>query len=196
MNNNTKLPLSKQELILAIKENFKPKYLFFWGHHSKDHIDISKSCLSQWYLAYFEINKILYPSAEHFMMAEKARLFKDEEILNKILNAKHPGEAKQLGREIRYYNEDLWQQHRFNIVVTGNLEKFKQNIELKDFLINTGDRVLVEASPLDRIWGIGLAENQPEASSPEHWLGLNLLGFALMKVRHLLQDIDRIQRSP
>jgi ribA/ribD-fused uncharacterized protein len=101
----------------------------------------------------------------------------------KILSASHPDVAKKLGREAKGFDEAKWVEHRFEIVVRGNEAKFGQNAALKQFLLNTGQRVLVEASPVDRVWGIGLAEDNPEAANPEQWPGLNLLGFALMKVR-------------
>lgn len=178
--------LNKNELIQALQAGLKVKYLFFWGHQSLNKESIGKQCLSQWYMASFEINNIRYPSAEHYMMAEKARLFNDQKLAQQILNAKHPGEAKALGRQIFKFDETLWEQHRFDIVVKGNIGKFQQNIRLKEFLLYTGDRILVEASPRDKIWGIGLTEKNPAASHPKDWPGLNLLGFALMKVRATL----------
>lgn len=180
------LVFSKESLIQAIQEGFKPKYLFFWGHQAKNNQVIAKECLSQWYPSSFSIQDITYATAEHYMMAQKARLFQDEMVFQKILTVKHPAEAKKLGREIQGFEQDLWEQHRFDIVVKGNLAKFQQNLPLKDFLLNTGDKIIVEASPVDKIWGIGLAQSQTQVLQPEHWLGLNLLGFALMKVRALL----------
>jgi len=131
---------------------------------------------------------VVYPTAEHYMMAEKARLFEDNSTREKILSAGHPRAAKQLGREVRDFNEEIWAQHRYAIVVRGNEAKFAQNDELKLFLLNTKNRILVEASPVDRIWGIGLAADDPHVENPENWKGLNLLGFALMQVRAQLQE--------
>jgi ribA/ribD-fused uncharacterized protein len=124
-----------------------------------------------------------YPTAEHFMMAEKARLFSDEEARAKILAAKSPAAAKKLGRTVRGFHEQRWDRARFDIVVAGSRAKFSQNPELGAFLAGSRDRVLVEASPVDRIWGIGLAAANPDASRPDKWRGLNLLGFALMQAR-------------
>ncbi len=121
------------------------------------------------------------------MMAAKARLFGDEVALQKILDASHPGEVKKLGRTVSNFNEDTWREERFRLVVEGNLAKFSQNEPLAQFLKNTGDRVLVEASPYDRIWGIGLAASDKHAEEPSFWKGLNLLGFALMDVRNRLR---------
>lgn len=180
------LPISKETLIAAIDAGLKPKYLFFWGHQIKDKSNLGKECLSQWYGASFEIDQIIYQTAEHYMMVQKALLFKAHSLADKIIHASHPGEAKRLGREIPLFDEKIWQQHRFEIVVKGNLAKFEQNELLKSFLLKTGDRIIVEASPIDKIWGIGLSQDQVEAIDPKLWVGLNLLGFALMKVRSLL----------
>jgi hypothetical protein len=121
------------------------------------------------------------------MMAEKARLFGDEAIRQEILATTHPKQAKALGRQVANFDNDTWVKHRFEIVVQGNKAKFSQHESLRTFLHNTGKRVLVEASPVDKIWGIGLAEDHPDAIAPERWQGLNLLGFALMVVREQLQ---------
>ena len=130
---------------------------------------------------------VSYPSAEHYMMAAKARLCGDAEAAGKILAVTHPGAAKALGRQVRGFDEQCWAEHRFDVVVAGNMAKFGQHQQLQDFLAGTGSRVLVEASPRDRVWGIGLAASDQRAASPEHWPGLNLLGFALMEVRHQLR---------
>ena len=120
-------------------------------------------------------------------MAAKARLSGDAEAVGKILAAPHPGAAKALGRRVRGFEEQLWAEHRFDVVVAGNMAKFGQHRQLQDFLAGTGSRVLAEASPRDRVWGIGLAAGDERAESPERWPGLNLLGFALMEVRHQLR---------
>ncbi|WP_370949188.1 NADAR family protein [Amycolatopsis sp. cg5] len=168
---------------LATTQN-RPKFLYFWGHQGQA---VSKSCLSQWWPADFTVDGHTYATAEHYMMTAKALLFDDPVTADKIRNASHPNEAKTLGRQITGFDERVWTEHRQDIVVTGNLAKFGQNAEIKTFLLNTGDRVLVEASPLDRIWGIGLAEDDERAADPDRWLGLNLLGFALMEVRERLR---------
>ena len=121
------------------------------------------------------------------MMAQKALLFNDLEIFNQIIAAKSPAEAKALGRQVRQFDEATWNRQRSAIVVRGNLEKFRQHPDLQEFLLSTKERVLVEASPVDRIWGIGLAADSERAENPKQWQGLNLLGFALMEVRDLLR---------
>lgn len=177
-----------ESLLAEVRKGFHHKYLFFWGHRPQKDGQIGKQCLSQWWSSAFEIDGVVYPTAEHYMMAEKARLFDDNEARRKILSTSHPGTAKKLGREVEGFDEVVWSQHRFGIVVRGNVAKFRQNIELREFLLNTKQRVLVEASPTDRIWGIGLTADDPDVENPEKWKGLNLLGFALMKVRAELQS--------
>ena len=174
---------SKEDLIYRLNYGDRVKYLFFWGHQPKYYGSIDKSCFSHWYDASFELDGVKYPTAEHYMMAEKARLFKDDKMLTQIVNVTHPGEAKKLGRQVKGFKQEVWLKHRFSIVVRGNLGKFSQNQDLKTFLLHTGDRILVEASPRDHIWGIGIEQNHPDAENPYRWKGLNLLGFALMEVR-------------
>lgn len=98
---------------------------------------LTSSCLSQWYGSSFKKDGITYPTAEHWMMAEKARLFKDEDMLQKIIKSKSPSEAKKLGRKVKGFKNDVWLDHRYEIVKQGNLLKFAQNPSLKDFLLNT-----------------------------------------------------------
>jgi ribA/ribD-fused uncharacterized protein len=167
------------------------KYLFFWGHQPTRNDSVTKTCFSQWFEAGFDIDDIHYPTAEHYMMAEKARLFADEEIRSKILTATHPKQAKDYGRKVRNFDPVLWEEQRLSIVVRGNLAKFEQNPDLREFLLGTGDRILVEASPVDKIWGIGLAADHPDAMFPEKWPGLNLLGIALMEVRSKIMNTER-----
>jgi ribA/ribD-fused uncharacterized protein len=177
---------SREDLVLLVKAGTRLPYLFFWGHRPLPNGEIGKPCFSQWWPATFVVSGASYPSAEHFMMAEKARLFGDEDTRAQILDAASPKAAKELGRRVRNFDEAVWSKSRFEFVVAGNLAKFSQNPELKAFLLSTGHQVLVEASPVDRIWGIGLAANDERAMKPEAWRGLNLLGFALMEVRERL----------
>ncbi|WP_116244131.1 NADAR family protein [Nocardiopsis sp. FIRDI 009] len=161
----------------------RPKYVHFWGHRPPASGGVSASCLSQWWPADFTVDGTAYATAEHYMMAGKARLFDDAETAERIVAAGHPGEAKKLGRQVRGFDQATWEEARFGIVVDGNVAKFGQNPDLRSFLLGTGDRVLVEASPRDRVWGIGLSARNENAERPEHWRGLNLLGFALMEAR-------------
>ena len=174
----------------ACRQGYRPKYLFFWGHQPRRDGIIGKECLSQWWEAGFNIDEVHYLTAEHYMMAEKARFFRDLETRDKIIKAPHPGAAKKLGRQVRGFDEMQWRAARFEIVVRANREKFSQNDPIRAFLLGTKARVLVEASPVDRVWGIGLAADDDGASRPEQWRGLNLLGFALMEVREQLQGED------
>lgn len=180
-------PLSVPELLRKIEAGWAPEYLYFWGHHAEPGEPAGKHVLSQWRECAFEIDGIRYPSAEHYMMAEKARMFGDDDTLARILAAPHPGDAKAWGRRVRNFARAQWEAGCFDIVVRGNLAKFGQNAELRTYLDSTGEQVLVEASPEDRIWGVGLAVDDPRIQNPAHWRGLNLLGFALMKVRATLR---------
>jgi ribA/ribD-fused uncharacterized protein len=178
-------------LLDQLEQGHRVKYLLFWGHQPSKTGEITKTCFSQWWLADFVVAGVMYPSAEHWMMAEKARLFGDGAILEKILAAKSPAEAKKLGREIRGFVPELWDERKYEIVRSGSFHKFSQNKPLADFLLGTHDRVLVEASPVDPIWGIGLAADAADAENPAQWRGENLLGFALMEVRDELNGRPR-----
>ncbi|MCT4591170.1 MAG: NADAR family protein [Carboxylicivirga sp.] len=181
----------KYNIYKTIKEfqaGTKQKFLFFWGHQKQRNGEISQSCMSQWWPADFEIEGVRYKSSEHFMMAEKARLFDDLATREKIIQSKSPGEAKQLGRGVIGFKEDVWLQQRYEIVKCGNFEKFGQNKDLAAFLLSTKNRILVEASSVDTIWGIGLSKESEHCKNPLMWRGLNLLGFALMEVRDELLE--------
>ena len=119
-------------------------------------------------------------------MAEKAKTFGDDDAYSRVLTSSHPSSAKQIGREIKSYDDAVWSKARYAVVVAGSVAKFTQNIDLKESLLETGDKVLVEASPFDPIWGIGLGAEDPMASNPLHWKGDNLLGFALMDAREAI----------
>lgn len=178
---------SVEDLIQASGRKERFKYVFFWGHTPPADGSVGKACFSQWWMAPFKFDGITYPTAEHYMMAGKARLFGDQEAADKIIASKHPKQAKAFGRTVRGFDEERWREERFGIVVAANHAKFSQHPALRDFLLQTGDRVLVEASPVDPIWGIGLAADDPQAEKPQQWKGLNLLGFALMEVRERLR---------
>lgn len=177
------------QLMECIQAGATPTYLLFWGHRTPKSGAVTKACFSQWFEAAFEFDGIHYPTAEHFMMAEKARVFGDAETLAKILAATAPDQVKALGRQVRGFKEEVWAEVRFSAVVTANRAKFSQNPVLRAFLLGTHPQVLVEASPVDSIWGIGLAADHADATQPERWQGLNLLGFALMEVRESLRKL-------
>jgi len=174
--------------IESIQQTEQKEFLFFWGHQPSKDGSIIKTCMSQWWPADFEEDGIVYKTAEHYMMAGKARLFNDQEIAEKIIAKTSPKDVKDLGRQIRNFDAALWDKHKYTIVEQGNYLKFSQNNNLKQFLLQTGSKVLVEASPVDPIWGIGLAEDHADAKDPLKWKGENLLGFALMEVRDKINN--------
>ncbi len=178
----------RYNLDFLINNNATKKYIFFWGNQPSKDGSVTKSCFSQWWESAFTVEGVIYRTAEHWMMAKKAALFGDREAEKRIIDCISPAEAKKIGREVKRYDEAVWLENRFDIVVKGNFHKFIQNEEMKSFLLKTGDRILVEASPVDAIWGIGMAADNPEINNPENWEGLNLLGFALMEVRDLIKE--------
>lgn len=159
----------------------KLKYTCFWKPDPLDRINAA--CFSQWARSPFEVEGHLYVTAEHWMMAQKALLFDDEPMFREILAAPSPAKVQALGRKVLHFQQAVWEEKRYEIVVQGNWHKFGQHEAMRRFLLDTGDRVLVEASPVDRIWGIGLTADDERATQPQRWNGLNLLGFALMEVR-------------
>ncbi|MBS2015400.1 MAG: NADAR family protein [Deltaproteobacteria bacterium] len=179
---------TRQSLIDHLDSGASVDFLFFWGHTPKAPGAVDASCLSQWFPCSFVVDGTTYPTAEHFMMAEKARLFRDDAALAAILACKTPAEAKALGRTVKGYDDQAWGRARSLAVVQGNVAKFGQNDAFRRFLLGTRDRVLVEASPRDRIWGIGMGASNPDARVPARWRGSNLLGFALMEARAKLKE--------
>jgi len=165
------------------------KILLFWGHQKE--AQIGPSCLSQWYPSVFTESE-RYVCAEQYMMAKKAECFGDAEILEKILAAKDPKKMKDLGRRVRDFDADFWDEIKFGVVLNANYLKFSQNEDLREFLLSTRDKILVEASPHDKIWGIGMSANEQNAQNPVKWRGQNLLGFALMRVR---DEIARVYEN-
>ena len=164
-------------------------YNFFWGHHLAKSGKMNSACFSQWWATHpFTEDEVTYVTAEQYMMAGKARLFQDDEMLAEILATRDPKTVKALGRKVKGFEQKAWGQNRYEIVKQGNLLKFSQHEVLKQYLLSTEDAVLVEASPYDKIWGIGLPADHPRAKHPQHWNGLNLLGFALMEVRDSLRQ--------
>ena len=177
------LKYNLQWLIDSFEKGKKLEYLFFWSHHVSGGGEITQSCFSQFWPSPFTVDGYIYNTAEHWMMAQKAFLFGDGESFQKIISAETPEKAKAMGRQVQPFNEEIWTLKRMGIVIRGNLHKFTQNKNLRQFLINTKDKILVEASPYDKIWGIGLKDDDERAKNPKCWEGLNLLGFALMEVR-------------
>lgn len=128
----------------------------------------------------------VYSSAEKFMMMGKAALFYDNDIFDSMGKTNDPKNHKSLGRKIKNFNGNEWNNYRTDIVVLGNYLKFTQNEYLLQELIKTGDAILVEGSPIDKIWGVGLKFNNPKIYDEKNWKGLNLLGKCLEIVRDLV----------
>lgn len=143
---------------------------------------------SNWTCSPFTLNGKRYNCVEQYMMAEKARLFKDERTLKKIMAATDPADQKRYGREVQGFDERKWSSVCFDVVLRGNLEKYRQNEELCQKLLATGDLTFVEASPKDKIWGIGLDKNHKDATHPGKWQGKNLLGKVLDQARKTIRE--------
>lgn len=178
--------MDKKELCKKYNEGEIFDFLFFWH---------SRSYLSNWYTLGFIVDNIEYWCVEQYMMAEKARLFQDYNILKKIMLSDNQKEIKTLGRKIQNFNQGLWDLTKKDIVFKGNLAKFSQNPELKNYLLLTGNHILVEASPYDKIWGVGLDAKDIRIGNPNYWEGLNLLGFVLMDVREQLKNNEKIKND-
>jgi ribA/ribD-fused uncharacterized protein len=173
-------------LIAKIERGAAFKYVYFWRHTGAAD-GIGPLVFSQWREpAKFTFGGITSPSAEHNIMAEKARLFGDDAARAKIPVARSPGAAKALGRAIANFDNDVWEDNRFDIVVAGSIANFSQNPALKTYLMETGHKVLLEAAPTGTIWGVGLARDDERILDPRSWRGENTLGFALMKARAML----------
>lgn len=182
--NKYPMKYDKKQLIDRINQGEDVQYRFFWGH--KD--GVIKDCLSQWYKCRFCVNGRVYSSAEQYMMAQKASLFKDGKSFEMIMEADNPRQCKALGREVKGFDDKKWDEAKYKIVLDANYLKFSQNDELRRFLLSTGDEILVEASPYDKVWGIGMYENNVNATNPALWNGENMLGFALMEARDIIRN--------
>ncbi|KAF8189966.1 hypothetical protein K438DRAFT_1832414 [Mycena galopus ATCC 62051] len=169
-------------------------YTFFW---STNHIN---GWASQWYQAPFTATvnmdgvdqEIEFLSNEHWMMLHKALLFSDYDVAKEVLEIDGTSKqdmayVKKLGRKVQNFNEDVWVQNRERIVTEGTIHKFRQNADLKAKLFATGDTLIVEASPFDKIWGIGCSEANAISRGKTKW-GLNLLGKALVEARRVLRE--------
>jgi len=156
------------------------KGVYFWRKHC---------ILSQWFPSKFTgPDGFVYTTMEQWMMAGKARLFKDSEILDRILNATNPKTIFRLGRSVSNFDEAIWKSNRERIVLEGNMLKFSQDKLLARALFATGDKLLVEASPVDKIWGVGMDAKKASLTSEREWKGLNLLGKVLMETRQILRS--------
>ena len=154
--------------------------LFFWGH-TEHGSKVTKACLSNFYPCEFEFNSKMFNFSEQCFMYQKALLFNDFEIAEQILDETDVRKIKALGRKVKDFDNELWDKHKEDFMYNACYAKFSQNDELKDFLLNTGNREIVEASPVDNIWGIGFSSDRA-MENIDKW-GQNLLGKTLMKVR-------------
>jgi ribA/ribD-fused uncharacterized protein len=181
------LPRDLPSLIAAVERGEEFRFRCFWGHRPSKDGRLTDAVFSQWWACRFEADGVSYTSAEQRMMAEKARLFGDEATLAQILANDDPGICKGLGRKISGYDDAAWAAVRFGVVVGTNISKFGQNPALRAYLLASGNDILVEASPVDGIWGIGLAAGDPRVFNAREWQGENLLGFALVAARAALR---------
>ncbi|RBB31883.1 DUF1768 domain-containing protein [Burkholderia reimsis] len=143
---------------------------------------------SNWHPASFVEDGIQFANTEQYMMWRKAKLFGNDELAVAMLAISNPRKLKALGRTVQGYQEDVWERERVLVMVRACYLKFSQNSAMREELLATGERLLVEASPDDCVWGIGLAEDDPRALSLSQWQGRNLLGYALMEARRMLSD--------
>jgi hypothetical protein len=162
-------------------------FVYFWG---------KQDAFSNWHPSEFTYLGILFSHVEMFMMYSKAMLFGDAETAKQILATPDPKSCKDLGRSVKGFVEETWGKKCQQIVEIGCREKFLQNPSLLEQLLNTDGRLLVEASPYDRIWGIGLSADNPRASTPSTWQGRNLLGHILTKIRDQLLEGYEAQTIP
>lgn len=146
--------------------------------------------LSQWTYSKFVCDGVDFCNAEQAMMFFKAKLFNDQHTQAKILRTKNPRDIKQLGRMVQNFNQAQWDAKKRHILYEINCAKFSQDKELAAYLCGTGDNILAEASPYDRVYGIGLSADHPDATNPSKWRGQNLLGDVLMDVRRWLRSLD------
>lgn len=148
----------------------------------------SKHPFSNWYASGFEHNGMRFNCSEQYMMYHKAMLFNDSEVAKLIMETEDPFIQKALGRQVRNFDSSIWFEKCNAIMVEGLVEKFTQNKYLETFILNTGDNILVEASPTDRIWGIGLGEDNPDVLDETKWRGENRLGIVLMETRRIIRE--------
>ena len=159
----------------------KTDFTFFWGGE-----------FSQWYPSEFTINGVSYSCCEQYMMAQKALMFGDQETFEKVMKTKSPKEQKALGRLVKNFDKDVWEAKCKDIVYEANYAKFTQDKDLYDVLLSTEGTELVEASPEDKIWGIGLSEFDPRIMNKANWLGTNWLGEILTKLREDLMNQPKL----
>jgi len=155
------------------------KFTFFWE---------SDSPFSNWYPQSFVHEGRQYNCSEQYMMYKKAMLFNDFDVADMIMGQSHPRNQKFLGRQVRNFDQEVWMASCQDIMVPGLVSKFTQDTYSLNCMLDTGDSIIVEASPYDKIWGIGMTKDDPRATDPTKWEGQNLLGIVLMKARDIIVD--------
>ena len=152
------------------------KYVFFWSGLFSNFAPIKEG---------IKFDGFRFPTSEHIFMYIKAKTFNDNEIAEKIKSAPDPKTAKSLGRKVRGFNEEVWKKHRDNAMKTAVQLKFNASPEFRNELLKEKyrNKTFVEASPYDRIWGIGMSMEDPNVNNESKWRGLNLLGNILTKLR-------------
>ena len=158
-------------------------YFFFWG-----------GVFSQWFKSNFTLEGISFNTAEQYMMYKKAMLFDDTETAKQILKTNDPKRQKELGRKVKKFDMTYWNEHCLQIVFRGNHAKFDQNKRLYDMLMNTSPTLLVEASPFDKIWGIGMDEKAASKTPESDWPGTNWLGKTLTNIRDHFENEEAIEK--
>lgn len=148
--------------------------------------------ISQWYICSFKDNEnVIYNSSEQYMMAQKAKLFHDNSTYKKILKERDISKIKKLGKKVNFFDQELWDENKEQIVYYGNLLKFLQNSELKSYLLSTDKKMIIESNPNDIIWACGLNEDNNHILEPFHWRGDNILGEILMIIRDVIIEDDQ-----
>lgn len=142
---------------------------------------------SNWANSPFTAYNIKFKNSEQFMMWKKAKIMEDEESADLISKTTSPYKVKQLGRKVRNFDQKLWDRKKIEVMVEALTFKFNNSARI-DLLLSTGDAIIAEASPYDKIWGIGLDASDPNSKDQEKWKGQNLLGKCLMTVRENLRE--------
>jgi len=177
------MPITVEALAHVVAEGVRPSFLCFpdWGGEPP------LGWLAPWTPTPFETSAGLFGSAEQHFMHAKAMLFGDHAVADRILRTALPGQARELGRRVRGFQEDVWQVESAHLMEAANRAKFRGRPDLSAYLLSTWPAVLVQASALDTTWGSGLDLDDPFLPRPQQWPGRNLVGFSLMKVREELR---------
>ena len=168
--------------MLLIEDRVTDTHVYFWGDPT----------LSNWGPAEFNHKGLKFYNSEQAYMYEKAMYFDDKEIAQQILENDNPRTAKNLGRKVKNFNEDEWASAGYDFMIDVCYAKFKQNEHLAEVLLSTGNKIIVEGSPYDKIWGVGLHWTSEKILNEANWRGKNLLGKALMEVRGMLKLYEEV----